>query len=199
MCAALLLACAPSIHAQTATNVVVNHDSLLQPTTISETPTATSLTGNGILDQAKLFLSQTDRGLGTWTTTNGAPKTFDLSIGACFENNVNADGIINGDYAIYKRVTIDGFARIWNSSETIKSVGVGPGFELPIGDLKIGAYLDGVYRFDDHCVAVEPALALKNGVGKNAYLGLRLATDFEFSKHGSGQKPYVATFFGINF
>lgn len=188
----------PNARAQTGTS----GSPIFAPTTMSTNPPTT---GNTFLDQVGLFWTQPDRGLGTWTTTNGQPKTVDVYVGACFENNINADGIIGVDYALHHNaagngaLVVDGFARIFNSDKTLKSVGAGPGFELATGDLKVGGYLDAVYRLDDHCAAIEPKLALKNGVGKNAFLMTALATDFEIKSRNAGQHPFLSTCFGFNY
>lgn len=175
-----------AVHAQPA----------LPPSVITATPpSATSSTGNGILDQFKAFVTQPDTGFGTFATN----KSCDVWMGACFENNVNADAIIGIDYAVYKKVKVDAYARLFNSSQTMKSIGVGPAVELSVGDLEFGGGIDGTYRFDDRCMAVSPFLQAKKGMGANSYLMLRLQTDFEFESGASIQKPFLATCFGINF
>jgi hypothetical protein len=180
-------------HAQTASG--------LQPTVMSSAPpSATSSTGNGIIDQFKSFLMQPDTGYGTFNSN----KTCDVWMGACFEQNVNADAIIGVDYQVWKKVSIDGYARLFNTDQTIKSMGAGPAVELSLGDLKFGGGIDGTWRFDDDCFAVSPFLQAKKGVGANSYLQLRLQTDFEFAPKGGSdergsQKPFLATCFGINF
>jgi hypothetical protein len=167
----------------------------MAPSTMSSNPpSATSSTGNGIIDQVKAFITEPDTGFKTFDG-----KKADVWMGACFEQNVNADAIIGADYQVYQKVEIDGYARIWNSSQTIKSVGAGPAVELSLGDLKFGGGIDGTWRFDDDCFAVSPFLQAKKGVGANSYLMLRLQTDFEFSKTLDDQKPFLATAFGINF
>jgi hypothetical protein len=170
----------------------------LQPSAFSEgVPTGgqpDASTGSGIVDQIKSFLTQPDTGLGTFTDA----KKYDIWAASCFENNINADAAIGIDYAIYKHLTIDSVTRIWNSNDTIKSQTINIGVEVPIGDMKIGAYTGGVYRFDDKCPAFDVALQIKKGIGRNAYTGVRLQTDFEIQK-GSTQKPFLALMSGINF
>lgn len=165
----------------------------MPPTTMSANPpSATSSTGNGIVDQVKAFITQPDTGFKTFDG-----KTCDVWMGACFEKNVNADAIIGADYNVWKKVSIDVNARIFNTDQTIKSLGAGPAVELTLGDLKFGGGINGTWRFDDDCFAVSPFLQAKKGTGANSYLQLRLQTDFEVGKNE--QKPFLATCFGINF
>jgi len=201
---ATLALCAMPAKSQTPpspTNIQVLTDPLTRPTSMTETPSATSTTGVGILDQVKSFLIQPDTGFGTF-----ANKKCDVFVGSCFENNINADAIIGADYTVWSKVAIDGYARIFNSSQTIKSLGVGPAVELTLGDLKFGVGADVTYRIDDHVAAISPFLQTKKGVGSNSYLQLRLQTDFEIAKESvingeqrGGQKPFLATCFGVNF
>lgn len=204
----VLIVCASaltfSVKAQ-GTSVPATSAPTFAPTTMSTNPPTTApATGNTFLDQFAQFWTQPDRGLGTWTTTNGAAKTVDVYIGACFENSVNGDGIIGADYALRHNssgnaaLVVDGFARLFNSDNTLKSVGVGPGGEVVIGDLKVGIYADAVYRLDHHRAAIEPKLAVKNGVGKNAFLFAALATDYEIGSNAK-QAPFTSAGFGFNY
>jgi hypothetical protein len=146
--------------------------------------------GPGIVDQFKTFLTEPNTGYHTFDK-----KTADIWVGSCFEQNINADAIIGIDFTIYKKLALESTTRIWNSSQTIKSQGIGIGPELAFGDLKIGAFAVGGWRFDLDRAYGGAALQIKKGVGGNSYLGTRIETDFI----GREQRPFIATFFGVNF
>lgn len=159
----------------------------LPPTTTSLEPTAAP---KGVLDAFQSFFSEPDTQLGTFSG-----KTFSVSLGACFENNINADAALRLNYVAYKKIEIESITRIWNSTQTIKSQQIGIGIGLPLGDLKISAFLTGGWRFEESKAFAGAALELDKGVSKSMYIGTRVETDII----GKKQVPYIALFTGRTF